>query len=157
MFRVCHVFLSVRCSLVVTCWERTDLLALLCVMFYLRFVTFPCGVLGRVWCLICQFPIFAFFLTFKMVTYWERANLLALLYVMFFCVFVTFPCGVLGQVWYLIASIPDLCLLTYFSAYAKSSKFPTNESAIAQNNEAISLNADMHIFSNAVGPDLCVF
>ena len=34
MFRVCHAFLFVHCSLVVTCWERTDLLALLYVMFY---------------------------------------------------------------------------------------------------------------------------
>ena len=33
MFRFCHVFLSVHCSLVVTCWERADLLALLYVMF----------------------------------------------------------------------------------------------------------------------------
>ena len=44
MFRVCHAFLSVHCSLVVTCWERADLLALLYVMFY-YFVTFPCGVM----------------------------------------------------------------------------------------------------------------
>ena len=34
MFPVCLVFLSVHCSLVVTCWERADLLALLYVMFY---------------------------------------------------------------------------------------------------------------------------
>ena len=34
IFRVCLVFLSVHCNLVVTCWERTDLLALLFVMFY---------------------------------------------------------------------------------------------------------------------------
>ena len=34
MFCVCHVFMSVHCSLVVTCWERADLLALLYVMFY---------------------------------------------------------------------------------------------------------------------------
>ena len=34
VFRVCHLFLSARCSLVVTCWEMADLLALLCVMFY---------------------------------------------------------------------------------------------------------------------------
>ena len=27
-------FLSIHCSLVVTCWERADLLALLYVMFY---------------------------------------------------------------------------------------------------------------------------
>ena len=42
--RVCRIFLSVHCNIVVTCWERTDLLALLCVMFYYVFVTFPCGV-----------------------------------------------------------------------------------------------------------------
>ena len=27
---VCHVFASVHCYLVITCWERTDLLALVC-------------------------------------------------------------------------------------------------------------------------------
>ena len=51
VFRVCHVFLSVHCSLVVTCLEAADLLALLCVMFYSDYVSFPCGVLGQVWCL----------------------------------------------------------------------------------------------------------
>ena len=35
-----------HCSLVVTCWERANLLALLCVIFTCVFVTFPCGVLG---------------------------------------------------------------------------------------------------------------
>ena len=40
------------CSLVFTCWERADFFALLCVMFYCYFATFPCGVLGQVWCLI---------------------------------------------------------------------------------------------------------
>ena len=48
MFCVCHVFLSIYCSLVVTCWERADLLALMCCFI----VTFPCGILGQVWCLI---------------------------------------------------------------------------------------------------------
>ena len=48
MFDVCHAFVSVLCSLVVTCLERACLLALLCVMFSCVFVTFPCGVLGRV-------------------------------------------------------------------------------------------------------------
>ena len=33
MFRVCRAFLSVQCSLVVTCWERADILALLCAEF----------------------------------------------------------------------------------------------------------------------------
>ena len=39
MFRVCHAFLSVHCSLVVTCWERAGHLALLYVMFNCVFVT----------------------------------------------------------------------------------------------------------------------
>ena len=52
---LCFVF-SVHCSLVVTCWERTDLLALLCVMFSCDLVTFPCGVLGQVWYLIESLP-----------------------------------------------------------------------------------------------------
>ena len=49
MFCVCHAVMSVHCSLVVTCWERDDLLALLHVMFSCYFVTLPCGVLGQVW------------------------------------------------------------------------------------------------------------
>ena len=56
VFRVCSVFLSVHCSFVVTCWKRVDLLALLCVMFC-AFVTFPCDVLGQVWCLIVSFSV----------------------------------------------------------------------------------------------------
>ena len=40
MFRVCHAVFSVHCSLVVTCWERASLLALLYVMF-LMFCHFP--------------------------------------------------------------------------------------------------------------------
>ena len=45
-------YLSVHCSLVVTCWEGADLLALLYVMFFLCFFTFSCVVLGQVWYLI---------------------------------------------------------------------------------------------------------
>ena len=48
----CHAFLSVHCSLVVTCWERADLLARLYVEFSSVFVTIPCGVMGQVWYLI---------------------------------------------------------------------------------------------------------
>ena len=55
MFRVCLVFLSVQCSLVVTCWERADLLHVIC---YCVFVTFPCGVPVQVWCLIVLIPDF---------------------------------------------------------------------------------------------------
>ena len=29
-FCVCHAFVSVRCCLVVTCWKRGDVLALVC-------------------------------------------------------------------------------------------------------------------------------
>ena len=36
--------------------KRADLLALLCVMFYCVFGTFPCGVLGQVWYLIVSIP-----------------------------------------------------------------------------------------------------
>ena len=32
LFRVCHAFLSVHCSLVVTCWERANLFTLVFVM-----------------------------------------------------------------------------------------------------------------------------
>ena len=41
---VCHTVLSVHCSLVVTCWERADLLALLYVMLFVCFYHFP------MWC-----------------------------------------------------------------------------------------------------------
>ena len=52
MFRVCHAFLSVHCSLVVTCF----LLAHVYVMFSCVFVTFPFGVLGQVCYLIVSIP-----------------------------------------------------------------------------------------------------
>ena len=48
--------MSVSCSLVVVCWERVDLLALLYVMFPSVFVTFPYGVLGQVQYLIVSIP-----------------------------------------------------------------------------------------------------
>ena len=47
MSSVCHAFATVHCCLVATCWERIDLLALVCDV-YLCFVTFPCGILGQV-------------------------------------------------------------------------------------------------------------
>ena len=52
MFRIflCHTDLSVSCILVVGhLLERADLLALLCMMFFLCFVTFPYDVLCQVW------------------------------------------------------------------------------------------------------------
>ena len=53
---VSYTVLSVPCSLVVTCWEQADLLALLYVVFSCVFVTFPCGVLGQVRYLIVSIP-----------------------------------------------------------------------------------------------------
>ena len=56
MFRVCHTCLSVHCSLVITCWERANLVALLYVMVFLCFCHFPCGLLDQVWNLIVSIP-----------------------------------------------------------------------------------------------------
>ena len=52
---VSHTSAFVHCCLVVTCWERADLLALVGDV-YCIFVTFPSGILGQVWYLIVSFP-----------------------------------------------------------------------------------------------------
>ena len=60
LFCVCHAFASVNCCLAVTCWERPDLLALVCDVNCV-FVTFPCFIMGQVWYLIvsiCSLPLF---------------------------------------------------------------------------------------------------
>ena len=62
MFRVCLVFLSVHCSLVVTCWE-TGPMALLCVMFYCVFVTMWCPGLGLLLDCIDSWYLPSFFYT----------------------------------------------------------------------------------------------
>ena len=57
LFGVCgHTVLSITCGLLVTYWERADLLALLYVNFSCVFVTFPYGVLGQIWYLIVSIP-----------------------------------------------------------------------------------------------------
>ena len=48
--------MSVHCSLMVTCWERAILFALLYVMLSCVFVTFPSRVLVQVWYLIVSIP-----------------------------------------------------------------------------------------------------
>ena len=48
-------FASVQCCLLVTCWERADLLALACDVYCIIFI-FLCGILGQVWYLIVSFP-----------------------------------------------------------------------------------------------------
>ena len=51
---VCHAFVSVHCCLVVTCWERADLLALF-VMSNCD-VNLLCDILGQVRYLIVSIP-----------------------------------------------------------------------------------------------------
>ena len=112
----------------VTSWERANLSAHLYVTFYCVFVTFLCGVLGQVWCVIVSISDLCLLSDFSytvlsvacslVVTRLEGAELLALLCEMFSCVFVTFQCGVLGQVWYSIVSILYLCILLYFDYLA---------------------------------------
>ena len=53
---LCHTALSVPRSLVVTCWQRADLLALLFMGFSCVFVTFLHGDLGQVCYLIVPIP-----------------------------------------------------------------------------------------------------
>ena len=60
MFLFCLVFAMSLCAsvymcFVVTCWERADLLALVCGVCC-EFVTFPCGIVGQVWYLIVSIP-----------------------------------------------------------------------------------------------------
>ena len=52
---VCHAFASVNYCLVVTCWERADLLALFNILNCV-FVTFPSGILNQVWYLSLMIP-----------------------------------------------------------------------------------------------------
>ena len=52
---VCHAFTSVHCCIVVTCWERVDLLALVCDI-YLCFCHFLMWYFGSVWYLIVYIP-----------------------------------------------------------------------------------------------------
>ena len=58
LFLSCFVMLSctsVCWCLVVTCWERADLLTLVCDVKLWR-CHFPIGILGQVWCLIVSIP-----------------------------------------------------------------------------------------------------
>ena len=61
---VSHAFASVHSCLVVTCWERADLLTLVGDV-YCIFVTFSCGILGQVWYLIVSFPDLCYLSYFK--------------------------------------------------------------------------------------------
>ena len=141
---VCCNVVSDLCSLVVTCWERADLLAIVCV---LCFVTLP---------VVSWFALelgvglvrWGWFKPSSKIFYWpfqggpSFVDLLCLFCLVFamplrtsvyMCLVVTcweradllalvfgvlcgFPIVILGQVWYLIVSIPDLCtLLTLYT------------------------------------------
>ena len=52
----CLFLCSLQPCAVVTCWNRDDPLALLCVVFSCIFVTFPIGGPGQVWYLIVPIP-----------------------------------------------------------------------------------------------------
>ena len=52
---LCVVFLMLRVCLLLACWERADLLAIVGEV-YCIFDTFPCGILGKVCCLIVSLP-----------------------------------------------------------------------------------------------------
>ena len=49
------LYASVYMCLVVTCWEKADLLALVCGV-YLWVCHFPIGILGQVWYLFVSIP-----------------------------------------------------------------------------------------------------
>ena len=51
----CSLCASVYMCIVVTCWERADLFALVCGV-QLRVCHFPIGILGQVWYLIVSIP-----------------------------------------------------------------------------------------------------
>ena len=70
----CYIsFLSLLCCrvCVVTCWERADLLALLCVAFCSVFVTFPIGVPGQV----CDTGLYRFLIFAFLFTLMRRAHI----------------------------------------------------------------------------------
>ena len=137
---LCYIVLSVHCSLVITCCERADLLALLCVMFSCVFVTFPYRVTGqyiyKMWleveytncrytngyklCSSCFRFVFAMLLESLRVVSLTIIKLMLLNHFTLYTplnnerAFVTFPYRVPSQVWYLIVLTPDVCLLPYF-------------------------------------------
>ena len=60
-----YAVLSVFCSLVMTCLERAELLALFCVVLSCIFVILPYGVLGQVWYLIASIADLCLTICFK--------------------------------------------------------------------------------------------
>ena len=69
---------SVYMCFVVTCWERADLLALICGVLLLV-CHFPIGILGQVWYLIVSIPDLCTLTYFAGCTYYIVENLVSLL------------------------------------------------------------------------------
>ena len=65
---ISHAFASVNCCLVVTCWERADLLALVGDVYCIS-ITFQCDILDQVWYLIVSFPDLCILSYFKNITF----------------------------------------------------------------------------------------
>ena len=57
---VCHALASAYCCLMVTCWKKAVLLALVCDV-----VTFACSILGQVWYWIVSMPVLCYLSYFK--------------------------------------------------------------------------------------------
>ena len=74
------LYASVYMCLVVTCWERADLLTLVCGVLLLLFY-FPIGILGQVWYLIVSIP--------------DLCTLTFLRYYLQVSIFVNSSCGVM--------------------------------------------------------------
>ena len=122
--RVSHAFASVHCCLVVTCWERADLLALVgfCLFWFFTSTQQSFSYAGQVF-LGARINVLAqghnTVTTKRLEPAAPRSRvkpsttkpLRSRSCWWCYCSFVIFPCGILGQVWYLIVSFPDFCLL----------------------------------------------
>ena len=72
-FCLYYTILSGLCCLMITCWERVDLMTPLCVMFIYVFITFPYGVSGQMRYLFVSIPeLCLLFFTFKDLSIDER-------------------------------------------------------------------------------------
>ena len=90
------MYASFYCCLVVTCWERTDLLALVCdVLLWVRY--FPIGMLGQVWYFILLIPD-----------------------ICLFCTLLEISCRSLAQNFYLIQCNVIVILVLYVSTHSAS-------------------------------------
>ena len=104
MFHVClcYAVLSVSCSLVVTCWVRAYLLALLCVVFFLVFYHLPIcilihirtkGEVGK----ICLSPPVMVILTVPRWCFFCGSSLLFMLHNCRYYAVLTIPCSPAGE------------------------------------------------------------